>query len=163
MTDRYFSYDGETYDTHATPEEARAFCERALDQDRAAARDEGEWPDGVEYIRWGPIAERVVEVSRTVSHDDECDTDGCEGECTDDADAVDYGLRAVDGWVPVAERLPGWADRVLLAFAKKSMRVGCVQVGEVGPVWNVLGCPLPPEAPPTHWHALPPGPGVDRG
>ncbi len=63
---RFFSFDGEIFDTHATEEQAREAAAAALAdaQDRAG---DG-WPEWVGNICWGPITERVV-LTREVGRD----------------------------------------------------------------------------------------------
>jgi len=103
MDDKYWSFDGDTYDTHATEEEAQAACEGGLDHFREDAA--GGWSEDVTTIMWGRILGRCVETRRTGHHPD-CRTsggesDGCHDDCevrTNEWDYIsEYGLRREDG------------------------------------------------------------------
>jgi hypothetical protein len=61
-THRFWSFDGDCRETHATEAEARATCENALDHYRDMA-PEG-WDEEVDQIMWGEIRERVVVTER---------------------------------------------------------------------------------------------------
>jgi hypothetical protein len=105
-THRFWSFDGDTWETHATGSEAQSRCESALDSMRDEASSYG-WPEEVEYIMWGPIAERVVETSR-VEHLPGCTAKGgpgfdvfsCEEDCevqnTEFDHVSEYDLVPVD-------------------------------------------------------------------
>lgn len=75
---RFWSFDGDTWSTHATAEEARTVCENALAYYRDRANTDG-WAEEVESIMWGPIAERIVE--ERIEHTPECDAEGCAEGC----------------------------------------------------------------------------------
>lgn len=81
---RYWSYDGDTWDTHETAEEARDHCQKALDSYRDYAPDG--WAEEVEYIMWGPIAERVVQTNLrehlpTCKRGGSTMAEGCDDDC----------------------------------------------------------------------------------
>jgi hypothetical protein len=99
---RFWSFDGDMWNTHATAEEARTVCENALDYYREYANTDG-WAEEVESIMWGPIAERIV--GETIDHEPGCDID--ERECVEGCRVVpgfdyscDFHLR------PIAEETP---------------------------------------------------------
>jgi len=82
---RYWSYDGDTVETHDTAAKAQAHAQAGLDSYRDDAW-EG-WAEEVECIMWGRVVEQVVETSREEVNED--------GDCV-----VDYSL------VPVSEETP---------------------------------------------------------
>jgi len=89
LSARFWSYDGDTWDTHVTAEQARNRCLRALDQYRDDAPGDG-WAEEVESIMWGPIAERVVEGARQ-EHVPECSgEEGCSIDCPIPGSSHDY-------------------------------------------------------------------------
>lgn len=126
MADRFWSYNGDMRNTHATAEEARAECQRALDDYRDIAGDEG-WQEVVESIAWGPIAERVVETYRD-EHAKNCDRgDGCScAQCFDEY--IDYELRPVEDEIP--EPVEPSAVRTLAGTVTHSIRPG-IEVDEL--------------------------------
>lgn len=75
MSDRFFSYDGETFATHATLTEAREESQKAIDHFRGEAGFDGEWADEVARVCWGEIRERAEALPDEESEDDEprCD------------------------------------------------------------------------------------------
>ena len=60
---KYFSYDpeGNGFEFHNTPEEAKLAAENSLASSRDFAIDYG-WDDSVTLILWGEIKERVTKV-----------------------------------------------------------------------------------------------------
>jgi hypothetical protein len=72
---RYFSFDGETYTTHATETEAREEAQRAIDHFRDEAGFDGEWQDEAARVAWGEIRQCAEMVPDEQSEDDEprCD------------------------------------------------------------------------------------------
>ena len=80
-TATYWSFDGDTYEEHATEQEAYDRCEGALDWHRDNAADDG-WAEEVEEIRWGIVLGQCVETERR-DHMDTCGgEDGCDPDCT---------------------------------------------------------------------------------
>lgn len=87
---RFFSFDGECYDTHPTAEEARAVAQRALESYADSASDG--WDDAVERVLWGEVRQHVVEVSRVTLAQAEADGD----------EAVADRMRG-EGWDSIVE------------------------------------------------------------
>lgn len=67
---RFFSFDGETYTTHETPEEARTFAADAIEFFRREAGIDGEWQDEVARVAWGEIREHAEAQPDEQSEDD---------------------------------------------------------------------------------------------
>jgi hypothetical protein len=107
---RFWSFDGDCRDTHATAEEARKACERALDDYRDDAGDG--WDEAVTSIMWGEIRELVVETKRVDEEQARAENDGeLPPNWPDGCDAVvDYALRPTTPaptYVAIAYR---WGD-----------------------------------------------------
>lgn len=99
MGARFWSYDGDMWNVHDTAEDARSHCLAALEEYRDQA-PEG-WPEEVEHIMWGPIAEMVVETERQDGHLADCSRDdGCADDCKIRGEGfdsyVEYDLVAVE-------------------------------------------------------------------
>lgn len=72
-TNMWFSFDGDTFETHETREDAQKAAQDALDDCRADAV-EG-WPDEVYRICWGQIVESAtVTMEREKTEDDYVDS-----------------------------------------------------------------------------------------
>lgn len=72
---RFFSYNGESYDTHATSEDAIKACKAAI-QSYLDEAPNG-WADEVEWIFWGEIKQRAQETNVR----QRCTIENCDGEC----------------------------------------------------------------------------------
>ena len=59
MADRYFSFDGETYQTHETADDAQREAAKALDFWRQETIADGKWSKMVGAIAWGEIYEHA--------------------------------------------------------------------------------------------------------
>ena len=75
MTDQWFSFDGESFGTHETEEEARVCAEEAMDMWSEMALDDGEWCELSVQVCYGRITHAV-----RVSSDPEIRTEDGE-EC----------------------------------------------------------------------------------
>ncbi len=95
MANRYFSYNGDAYQTHETAEDAQREAFKALDFWREAAIADGEWSDEASTIAWGEIREHAYPV--TIAPEDEDDVERC-----------DYTLKPVAALdvAPCADEVP---------------------------------------------------------
>lgn len=80
---RWFSYDGQSFETHDTEAAAMKSAEEAFESCREEAPDG--WPDEVEQICWGVVTQEVEETLRRTRRDD----DPCSRICDE---FVDYAL-----------------------------------------------------------------------
>ena len=78
---RWFSFDGDCYQTHPTEQDARSFAEQAIEDWAADCRENQGWADEASRVAWGEIIEHAEAVP-----DDPSDLpEGAEG-------GVDYRL-----------------------------------------------------------------------
>lgn len=111
-TNQYFSFDGETYATHATEAEARQNAAAAIEFFRREAGLDGEWRDEVDRVAWGEIREHAEAQPDEHSEDDKPMCDYALAAHPRELDAVAKAMGAYpdSDLVSLATTLRGYGD-----------------------------------------------------
>jgi hypothetical protein len=135
--DKYFSFDGTMFETHATAEAAANACLRALDEARDNSGDDCGWPGWTDQISWGVLCGVAIETSRKTPEDlDRAGEGGEAARCRRQGwdHIVDYELVAVEGDdVQPSQNALVVRVRELFAVFDRKCDVLAAETGERGP------------------------------